>query len=1388
MINRQYFVNLYLLLSVCVILSTKADTTYSPPMLDSSRVGQLGIVGRFAGLSPYTNTLQSANSSPGIGVFEQDANSIFSRHLTGSGKLHASCIMDQQLYLGGVFSALATNDNEKGNNNNNNDPTSTTTTVTVNNIARWDMTANTLSALDQGVDGPVYALYCDPNNHTLYVGGEFRQPIGMNTTSFAGSVAQWYNNQWLPLPWQGFNGPVHVITQNPKQNTLLFGGRFDATGDGVYFNMNSSQPVNLDQPTVISSGNGKLAGNNSKPASVVCPNSTPQNIGQPWLLQEGVPGYWQATFPYPIQPSSFRISNTRLPNQATRSFSILALGSNELFQLSSVDPITQARTTCTDMCFLANSPNVTFEDFTVENHINTTGVRIEIHTWYGSGGGLGNVQIYQADNTLNPHLDGANNNCSGSGTASTSVVGQWKETFAYGSYENFLVSSIPVADLATTNTSLTYTPYIPSQGKYTIYANTPGCVGTSTCNQRTQVQLTIQMTPNNSTTVTIDQTNTQDISTVIYDGLVAASSDSFHPSITLRPAPNAIPPTNAHVTIIAESLSFVRNGTNATLISILEFSPQNYSSQQTLSWKPLADQLAPGSTVLALDASNGDSLYIGGQLVGTTIPYRNVVKYDYVSSKLSPLHGNGLDGNVTSLLLSGSDLYVGGLFNNTMDRQLTGLNHVALYHTNEQTWSTLAKGVDGIVDTMLPSFNNTSITISGNFSHVVADNGHRKTSPGNAIWDPQQQRWIDQQAFIAGNIESWISANTNNSSILSGNILAAQTFYSVGAATFASVTSPQWTRYYGLFDNDDTAVVNAGLFWHNTTSNQQVTILGGQFTMQDGAISNIALYHDNTWSGFQLGGGDSQSMVNTLLNVQGILYIGGQFSGQVQQQSVKSMAIYSLADRTSLPVSGITDDSGAPGQINVIQPSTDGSKIYVGGNFAKAGSLDCPSVCEWDASIRQWNPVGQGLGGTVQGLSINGNKLTVIGSLTNQQQPIKLAQIDPSSASTWSSSPASSSPSDPDLQKLTLTAVVDAPDNDVIVAGQTSEQPPQTVLGILDSQQKFTQLSSSASSSQQQQQQQGSSSFLLPGSTIQQLLFVPTSGNSANQPRYPPNTNTVLMAVGHMQLSKAGNVTVALYDGSSWSPYVLASQFDGQPGQANAVFHELDCCKASNIRHYLPVPAVILISIAISLGLLFLLVGMGLGWMFMKRRRQGVDYPEPMPAWKPSGSPGGEGMTDHEVGSSKWRPASSIAAILDAAQLATLGNAAGLAIASSSSQQQPRNKEESNMNDLGVGYGEDGAAIGGMTSPTATSFDQLKAMALLQPDYSGPATEDRPQLYAAKYPFDAKEFGELGFDADESIVVTDTSDNVWWMGYKDDGTGKPISGLFPSNYVSRPSA
>lgn len=73
--------------------------------------------------------------------------------------------------------------------------------------------------------------------------------------------------------------------------------------------------------------------------------------------------------------------------------SVLALGLNEYFNLSYVDPVTQQTMTCSEDCTLSNA---TYQDFTVLNPLSSTGVRININSWFGSGGGLGFVQIFQS--------------------------------------------------------------------------------------------------------------------------------------------------------------------------------------------------------------------------------------------------------------------------------------------------------------------------------------------------------------------------------------------------------------------------------------------------------------------------------------------------------------------------------------------------------------------------------------------------------------------------------------------------------------------------------------------------------------------------------------------------------------------------------------------------------------------------------------------------------------------------------------------------------------------------------------------------------------------------------------------------------------------------------
>ncbi|CAO3593496.1 unnamed protein product [Absidia cylindrospora] len=71
-------------------------------------------------------------------------------------------------------------------------------------------------------------------------------------------------------------------------------------------------------------------------------------------------------------------------------------------------------------------------------------------------------------------------------------------------------------------------------------------------------------------------------------------------------------------------------------------------------------------------------------------------------------------------------------------------------------------------------------------------------------------------------------------------------------------------------------------------------------------------------------------------------------------------------------------------------------------------------------------------------------------------------------------------------------------------------------------------------------------------------------------------------------------------------------------------------------------------------------------------------------------------------------------------------------------------------------------------------------------------SQEHPYLYVAKFDFNAREHGELGFEKGDPIIVIDAEDDIWWMGYKDckdtdddDDQLDPQQGVFPSNYVER---
>jgi hypothetical protein len=67
-----------------------------------------------------------------------------------------------------------------------------------------------------------------------------------------------------------------------------------------------------------------------------------------------------------------------------------------------------------------------------------------------------------------------------------------------------------------------------------------------------------------------------------------------------------------------------------------------------------------------------------------------------------------------------------------------------------------------------------------------------------------------------------------------------------------------------------------------------------------------------------------------------------------------------------------------------------------------------------------------------------------------------------------------------------------------------------------------------------------------------------------------------------------------------------------------------------------------------------------------------------------------------------------------------------------------------------------------------SDFTSLMEEAMKNNSNSDIATEDKPHLYYAKFDFSAREHGELGFEKADPIIVIDSSDDIWWMGYKVD--------------------
>ncbi|KIK67106.1 hypothetical protein GYMLUDRAFT_37143 [Collybiopsis luxurians FD-317 M1] len=1406
------------MLSFPLLLLASANAAWaadSLPLVDFDRMGKVGLAGAFAGLDLFHNNSHT---------FDSTTSTLLSRSSTGSlspiastnsgGRISAGCTLDSSFYFAGLFSSIGS--------------------ISASNIASYSPSSGKFASLGSGgPNGEINAVFCDSKNKKVWVGGSFSSP--------GASVAIWdpSGNSWSKAPFNGLTGAqsrVLSITSNSSESSIFFAGSFITSfqGNGTVLNSTNNPNVPFSPgATPFSSSlvpialqNAQIVGSPSSTDSqfsnisnVLCPAGS-DGPGNTWFAadsNQAVITVRDFTF---LEASGIRLGNTFQSNHGTTAFSVTTIPDNTVQTLTYVDPTTQQNTTCSTTCPLSTDSSVLYQDFLFNSPQSITGVQITLSEWVGDGPGLHILQLLSSG-AFASAVDSDNSlSCFAPNPSNTSRTGDWEvkvaKTDIAGTTQSVLVADVNVGTSASSGPSVTWQPYVSASGNYNVNLLVPGCTNLQDCAARTSVKVTVF--PGNGlnpTVTTVDQTNTDDAAIPIYNGPILPTTPDFVTTITMTLADSPSGSgSNGQYEIVADRIQLVLTSANVTSSSNSSNSTDNSLGSNLgfgfFEW-PLgssssldATHTLPNSTKTPTDEAaillfngiggNGTissenaaiagvahhssgTIFLAGNFT-TSSNSNNIVSFK--DNSVSALPNNGLGGSVTSLALSGDNLFVGGSFIDTSSASTNGmLKGVALYNVQNQKWSPLGAGLNGKVTSL--AISDGQLLVAGSFTKLFTSSSDNTgfDAPGFAVWNISNSVWVNSGGFVVGSMS--FVANQTAPQYIAGNVVTSESFGASGMVTVqnsgsdipaisplsvqldgsvASTGSSSNTRRFHiprtswvshvrlahLFSKRQSSnslaalppplpatapAVLAGAFWTNSTSGDEVAIIGGNFSFTPSGssfgspeASNVAIYDQNQSKISALKGNQVNGTVRSLLVVQDILYVGGEFT--VSGLEVNGFAIYDLVKQEwdSSGVQALQPSSGSSVVVRSISTSTSkANTIIVAGTFAQAGSSSCQAICSLDTSSNQWNSLGSGIIGEVSTVVYAGNNqdtLIAAGSIAlSDHTAANVAQLSFANLS-WTAVGSSSDIPGP----VTALEVNDANANSIFAAGKTSENA--TFLSFFDGH-NWTTLAST----------------LQKDTVISQLAMVPLqdthAGNSIIE------SDRMLMISGSLDDPSFGNASTALFDGASFFPYITSSTVSGTAGSVSSLFHSLATFSFTQ-RHFLATGVVILISIAISAGVVFLLALIGILWTLFARR----DRNDNMKQY--------EGAEDDD--SIHHRPSS----LLEHINAATRGTIIGV----SPFAQHGDEKEEERVEGDGMEADDvhDGDNYVRAETPSA---------------YGGAMGNDETSRPAhARYSFDGVGEGELPLTAGAEVEVLDDRDHAWWYA-RDVRTGQ--EGVVPAAYL-----
>jgi hypothetical protein len=1128
------FASIILLCTSSLPFTQGQSNNYQPvpsPNLDLGSMGRLSMGGDFDAISLYTYYGQkeglSGNGSQSI--LSTLPNGEFGILSSSDASINAMCpfvLKDGTLegvVVGGNFTSLGG--------------------VNAQSIALFDPTANKVTPLP-GVFGTVSAILCDQDTNSVYVGGSFKAANSTNAIAWVGMTG------WANLPFAGFNAPVTSITKAPNGH-IVFGGSFNGLGNStIPTGLTGQQVINLATASITAGSTTTTAGY-SNPQNIACPSNGSSGPGSTWLLQDNTPGYWRAQTHFGFEPRKLRLWNTNEGGRGVKTFRFTAHPLNGIMNLTYTDPSSGETIACDATCHLPQ--NTSYLDYTFVNTVGMNGFQIDVSDWYGKGGGLNGIELFE-DDIFAFAVEAFNEPaCSNAPFPSNvTTTGLWSVLPAGSSVSDYLSTSIGADNLDTL--SVVFQPDIKQTGNYSVTVYTPGCIQDGTCGARGIVNITatLSATGGEAISAQIYQTNDFDKYDQIFLGKVDAASSSFRPSVTLIPAGG---PSNRNV--VASRVRFGQISSQGGLNGLFDFNPNQAVVDMDFSSSAINNagtDLHPNAAVNAL-ITRGETIYAAGAFSDTV--FENIMAFR--NNNATSLPGGGLNAPVSAMYTLDDFLYVAGNFTNSNSKDVTGLNNVGAYQYSKDTWVALGAGLNGPVDTIVPLQMNITqntpeivIGFSGAFTQILASGSSQASfANGFTIWVPSHNDWLQNlnvsRPLLTGQLTSY--ADVPNGPFLVAGTMAYEGNAISGAASLSQYAGSEGLDPFPFKIQPDAAKSSlskraltveqnitgvASVSYYNN-GGRNVTIFGGHFTATatNGSTIQNLLFLNGSNSDSVTGlpsGVDSNSTILALATQNDLLFAGGSLTGNVTGSSVNGLIVYDLHSAAFIDAQppALQGNNVVVSDIKA-RPGT--SEMYVGGAFDTAGSLPCSTVCMFQPSTGQWNAAGSNLGGSVSALFwSSGDKMLAAGDITVSGSTATLATYD-TKQQNWT---AISTPQIPG--PVTAFAPAKQDFSSMWVAGTATNG--STFLMEIDG-----------------NNYRPVGNVFGSGTTIRGLQVLSLTQPHGSTPML--DDSQVLLICGQLGLPHFGNASAALYNGTDFTPFILASTLDGQSGTIANLFSSI---------------------------------------------------------------------------------------------------------------------------------------------------------------------------------------------------------------------------------------